>query len=181
MGSVSQSRVLTCIQCGKCTGSCPESGRTAFNVRMIVRKKQFQCAIEEAIPWYCTSCGACTLRCPRDVKPSEVIIDVRSALVEDGQVPVSIQKALENTFVQRNPWGRSRAKRGEWAKKLDIEMPHVGETDVEEAAFHLLHSGLRPEVYGHTLQRGAHLSTRAASSSACSARRRHAAATRSEG
>ncbi|MGA2108959.1 MAG: (Fe-S)-binding protein [Syntrophorhabdales bacterium] len=126
--SLNSAKVLTCIQCGKCTGSCPESGKTAFNVRIIMRKRQFGRAVEEAIPWYCTSCGACTLRCPRDVKPSEVIIDVRSALVEDGQVPNSIQKALENTFVQKNPWGRSRAKRGEWSEKLDIEIPHVSET-----------------------------------------------------
>jgi Fe-S oxidoreductase len=95
---------------------------------MMVRKKQFQRAVEETLPWYCTSCGACTLRCPRDVKPSEVIIDMRSALVEDGQVPVSIQKALESTYVQKNPWGRSRAKRGEWSEKLDIDIPHVSET-----------------------------------------------------
>ena len=88
MTSVSPSRVLTCIQCGKCTGSCPEAGRTAFNIRMIVRKRQFQREIDEALPWHCTSCGACTLRCPRDVKPSEVIIDVRSAFVEEGQIPM---------------------------------------------------------------------------------------------
>ena len=102
---------------------------------MIVRKQQFQRAIEEAIPWYCTSCGACTLRCPRDVKPSEVIIDVRSALVEDGQVPASLQKALENTAVQKNPWGRSRGKRGAWAEKLDIEIPHVSETESKRLLF----------------------------------------------
>ena len=133
--SVQTSRLLTCIQCGKCTGSCPEAGRTPFNIRMLVRKRQFQHGIEESIPWYCTSCGACTLRCPRDVKPSEVIIDVRAALVEDGQIPVTIQKALENTFVQKNPWGRSRAKRGAWVEKLDIEVPHVSETESKRLLF----------------------------------------------
>ena len=133
--SIQTSRLLTCIQCGKCTGSCPESGRTPFNIRMLVRKRQFQHGIEESIPWYCTSCGACTLRCPRDVKPSEVIIDVRSALVEDGQIPVTIQKALENTMVQKNPWGRSRAKRGAWVEKLDMEVPHVSETESKRLLF----------------------------------------------
>ena len=126
---LSPSKVLTCIQCGKCTGSCPESGKTPFNIRMIVRKKQFGRELEESIPWYCTSCGACTLRCPRDVKPSEVIVEARSAFVEDGQVPVSLQKALENTAVQRNPWGRSRGKRGAWAEKLDFDVPHVSDTE----------------------------------------------------
>lgn len=128
-------RVMTCIQCGKCTGSCPESGKTPFNIRMLVRKRQFESAIAEAIPWYCTSCGACTLRCPRDVKPSEMIIEVRSAFVEDGDIPNTIQKALENTFVQRNPWGRSRNKRAEWTEKLDFEIPHVGDTAEKRLLF----------------------------------------------
>ncbi|HEY3277859.1 MAG TPA: (Fe-S)-binding protein [Syntrophorhabdaceae bacterium] len=135
MGEQQTSRLLTCIQCGKCTGSCPESGRTPFNIRMLVRRRQFKQGIEESIPWYCTSCGACTLRCPRDVKPSEIIIDVRSQLVEDGQIPVSIQKALENTFVQKNPWGRSRAKRGAWADKLDMDIPHVRDTASKRLLF----------------------------------------------
>lgn len=128
-------RVLTCIQCGKCTGGCPESGITPFNIRMLVRKQQFKSVIDENIPWYCTSCGACTIRCPRDVKPSEMIIEVRSAFVEDGNIPVSIQKALENTSVQRNPWGRSRTKRGAWLDKLDFEVPHISETSSKRLLF----------------------------------------------
>ncbi len=127
--------VETCIQCGKCTGSCPESGKTPFNVRMLVRKKQFSSVIDEAVPWYCTSCGACTLRCPRDVKPSEVIIELRSKLVEDGDIPVALQKALENTFVQKNPWGKSRNKRAAWAEKLDFEVPHISETQGKRLLF----------------------------------------------
>jgi Fe-S oxidoreductase len=69
------------------------------------------------------------------VKPSEVIIDVRSALVEEGQIDVAIQKALENTFVQKNPWGRSRAKRGAWAEKADPAIPHVSETTSKRLLF----------------------------------------------
>ncbi|MBP1749317.1 MAG: cyclic nucleotide-binding protein [Deltaproteobacteria bacterium] len=128
-------RALTCIQCGKCTGGCPESGKTPFNVRMLVRKTQFKSNIDESLPWYCTSCGACTLRCPRDVKPSEVVIELRSKFVEAGEIPVTIQKALENTFVQKNPWGRSRNKRGDWVEKLDFEVPHVSETESKRLLF----------------------------------------------
>jgi len=40
----------------------------------------------------------------RDVKPSEMIFELRSALVEEGEIPLTIQKALENTYVQKNPW-----------------------------------------------------------------------------
>lgn len=129
------SRVLVCIQCGKCTGGCPESGRTPFNIRMLVRKRQFQYKIEEVIPWYCTACNACTIRCPRDVKPSEMIIEIRSALVEEGNIPVTIQKALENTFVQKNPWGKPRSRRADWTDKLTFEVPHISKTKNKRLLF----------------------------------------------
>ncbi|HOP85353.1 MAG TPA: (Fe-S)-binding protein [Syntrophorhabdaceae bacterium] len=129
------SRVLVCIQCGKCTGGCPESGRTPFNIRMLVRKRQFNYAIDESMPWYCTACNACTIRCPRDVKPSEMIIEIRSSLVENGDIPLAIQKALENTFVQKNPWGKPRSKRGEWVEKLDFKVPHISETKHKRLLF----------------------------------------------
>ncbi|MBU2497860.1 MAG: (Fe-S)-binding protein [Proteobacteria bacterium] len=130
-----ESKILMCMQCGMCTGGCPEAGITPFNIRMLVRQSQLQRGIEKSIPWYCTSCGECTLRCPRDVKPSEMIIELRSALVEEGQIPVSIQKALENTFVQKNPWGRPRTKRGAWLDELDIKVPHVSETESKRLLF----------------------------------------------
>jgi len=123
-----ESRVLVCIQCGKCTGGCPESGRTPFNIRMLVRKRQFNYDIEKSLPWYCTSCNTCTLRCPRDVKPSEMIIEIRSFLVEEGNIPVTLQKSLENTFVHKNPWGKPRSKRSQWADKTDFKVPHISET-----------------------------------------------------
>jgi Fe-S oxidoreductase len=131
-----QSNVLMCMQCGMCAGSCPESGITPFNIRLLVRKTQFHREIDEGIPWYCSSCGECTLRCPRDVKPSEMIFELRSALVEEGEIPLSIQKALENTFVQKNPWGRPRSKRSEWVNELEgIQVPHVSETASKRLLF----------------------------------------------
>jgi len=135
MESESQSKVLMCMQCGMCTGSCPEAGITPFNIRMLVRKTVLQRGIDESAPWYCTSCGACTLRCPRDVKPSELIIELRSAHVEEGRIPVSIQKALEYTYVQKNPWGRPRTKRGAWLGELDFEVPHISETASKRLLF----------------------------------------------
>ena len=123
------------MQCGMCTGGCPESGITPFNIRLLVRKQQLRRDIEESIPWYCSSCGACTLTCPRGVKPSEMIIELRSTHVEEGQIPVSIQKALEYTFVQKNPWGRPRTKRDAWLDELDFEVPHISKTDSKRLLF----------------------------------------------
>jgi Fe-S oxidoreductase len=135
MESENQSRVSMCMQCGMCTGSCPEAGITPFNIRKLVRKQQLKHGVEEDIPWYCPSCGVCSLKCPRDVKPSEMIIELRSAHVEEGKIPLSIQKALEHTYVQKNPWGRPRAKRDAWLEELDIEVPHVSETESKRLLF----------------------------------------------
>ena len=135
MENQTQSKVLMCMQCGMCAGSCPESGITPFNIRMLVRKNQLHRDIDVSIPWFCTSCGECTLRCPRDVKPSEMIFELRSAFVEEGEIPLSIQKALENTFVQKNPWGRPRSKRGAWLDEAGIKAPHVGETTSKRLLF----------------------------------------------
>ena len=135
MESQTQSKVFMCMQCGMCSGSCPETGITPFNIRMLVRKRNLQREIDNMIPWYCTSCGECVLRCPRDVKPLEMIIEVRSTFVEEGQIPISIQKALEGTFVQKNPWSRPRSKRGAWLDGLDVEVPHICETESKRLLF----------------------------------------------
>ena len=129
------SKVHMCMQCGICTGSCPEAGITPFNIRMLVRKRHLDRKIDQSIPWYCTSCGECTLRCPRDVRPLEMIVDLRAALIEEGQIPLTIQKALENTFIQKNPWGRPRSKRDAWLEDLDMEVPHIGETQSKRLLF----------------------------------------------
>jgi len=130
-----QSNVSMCMQCGVCTASCPEAGITDLNIRMLVRRNQLNRGIEKLTPWFCTSCGECTLRCPRSVNPSEMIFDLRSAFVEEGQIPLAIQKALEGTFVQKNPWGRPRSKRGEWLKELNIKIPHISETNSKKLLF----------------------------------------------
>jgi heterodisulfide reductase subunit C len=41
MENQSQSKVTMCMQCGMCSGSCPESGMTPFNIRLLVRKNLF--------------------------------------------------------------------------------------------------------------------------------------------
>lgn len=135
MADQNLSKVTMCMQCGMCSGSCPESGITPFNIRKLVRKRVLNNEIQEGVPWYCTSCGECTLRCPRDVKPSEMIIELRSSYVEEGEIPASIQKALENTYVQKNPWGRPKPKRGAWTGELDFPVPHVKETTSKRLLF----------------------------------------------
>ncbi len=151
MISQAQTRVLTCIQCGKCTAVVPNQENT-FQRPYAHEKKQFLSVIEESMPWYCTSCGGRTIRCPRDVKPSEVIIEMRAALVEEGSIPVAIQKALENTFVQEESVGPLRAKRAPGLRRWTLKFPCKRDR-LEKTFVHMLYSGLRSTMHGYSGQR----------------------------
>jgi len=126
---------LACIQCGRCTGACPESGITPLNIRLLMRMRQLGLPIGGSVPWLCTCCGTCTLRCPRDVRPGDELVRIRSGLVEQGDVPASVQKALEHTFVHRNPFGRSRSRRALWVEALPFRVPHVKDTEERRLLF----------------------------------------------
>lgn len=118
-----------CIQCGKCTGGCPVSITTALNVRLLVYE-----ALVGALPnpshmeelWDCTSCFTCVERCPKDVRPAELILSLRSQLVESGKIPPTIGDALMSIFRQGNPLGFAREDRAAWADGLDIKSARDG-------------------------------------------------------
>lgn len=117
-----------CIQCGVCTGSCPVATRSQLNVRNILREiavfKRLKIPPEEQL-WSCTTCSTCELRCPKQISPLNMIIDIRSTLVEEGTVPAILKDVLESVFKHGNPWDQSRAKRMDWAN--DLNLKHISE------------------------------------------------------
>jgi Fe-S oxidoreductase len=126
---VEQLELFGCIQCGKCTGGCPVARKTALNIRSMI----YQMLIEPDVNvnahpelWDCTCCFTCVERCPKDVRPAELIIGLRSQLVEDGRVPETIGAALMGVFRQGNPTGMAREDRDAWAKDLEIKPAQEG-------------------------------------------------------
>ncbi len=63
---------------------------------------------------------------------------IRNFLANQGEVPSTIRDALENTFLQGNPWGRFRDRRADWAKDLGVKI--LGEAITET----LLYVGCAP-------------------------------------
>ena len=117
--------LFRCVQCGKCTGGCPVSTRSALNVRHLVaqglRLHTFQGIENREEIWECTTCSTCEDRCPKGVSCLELILKMRSFLVEKGRIQSSMRDALESTFKQGNPWGKAKQKRADWAKGLKVE------------------------------------------------------------
>jgi Fe-S oxidoreductase len=121
-------KLLECIQCGTCTGSCPVAKKANLNVRRYMREvatlgKLTQHSQNEL--WSCTTCATCGVRCPKDLNPHEFLIDIRGMAVEEGQIAPTIRDALESIFKNGNPWGRTRNKRSEWTQ--DLNLKHVSQ------------------------------------------------------
>lgn len=119
-----------CIQCGRCTGGCPVSARSGLNPRKLVYEallgERFN-PIERTEIWECTTCGTCAKRCPKQIRPVDVILALRSDVIEGGRVRPTIRDAMESTFMHGNPWGRGRDKRSDWIRDLDVRILAEGD------------------------------------------------------
>jgi len=115
-----------CIQCGKCTGGCPVSLNSPLNIRRLMQEALVLDDLESIYQrddlWACTACKTCTIRCPRELRPSDLIIGMRTALIEEGHIPKTVIEALESAYKYGNPWGAVKNKRSEWAQGLDLKV-----------------------------------------------------------
>lgn len=122
--------LLSCIQCGRCSGGCPVSLRSKLNVRKIVydslknvsKKQDLESISAKSELWECTTCATCSLRCPKGVSPFEIIVGLRGLQIEGGKVQPTIRDTLESVFKDGNPWVKPRAKRFDWAKELNLNV-----------------------------------------------------------
>jgi len=125
---VQKHKLLECIQCGMCTGSCPVARKANLNVRRYMREVAASGKVSIHPPnelWSCTTCATCGIRCPKELVPYDFLIDIRSLVVEEGQIAATLRDALESVFKNGNPWGRIRSKRSEWEQGLNIK--HVSQ------------------------------------------------------
>ena len=77
--------VLTCMQCGTCSGSCPSGRYTSLNTRKIIRSARLgRDVLHDENLWMCTTCYTCQERCPRNLKIADVILAIRAIAVHDG-------------------------------------------------------------------------------------------------
>ena len=66
--------------------------------------------------WSCTTCGACEEECPLLIEYIDKMVDLRRGMVDEGNVPQSLQKPLKALESRGNPYGKMDKKRGDWAK-----------------------------------------------------------------
>jgi Fe-S oxidoreductase len=130
----------SCADCGRCSDNCPANaaGRPlsprfitfkarnyAFNHFPVFgtannsHKLIGEIYSEDEI-WSCTTCGACEEECPLMVEYIDKIVDLRRGMVDEGNVPQSLQKPLKALESRGNPYGKMEKKRADWAKAPDF-------------------------------------------------------------
>ncbi|MEA4852973.1 MAG: 4Fe-4S dicluster domain-containing protein [Christensenella sp.] len=73
-----------CMQCGKCSGTCPAYEEMEYHPHQfvsMVRKGRIDALMKSKSLWRCLSCFACIERCPRSVEPARLVEAVRLAVI----------------------------------------------------------------------------------------------------
>ncbi len=86
--------ILACIQCGRCSSSCPISRLiTEHNPRRLMEMVILGLRSEvlpQGLPWYCLSCFTCLDRCPQGGDVGEVMFAIRNLAVKEGNIPAGV-------------------------------------------------------------------------------------------
>lgn len=80
-------KLLTCMQCGVCAGSCPVSHEMDYTPRELVRMVQLGLkddVLNSNTIWLCTTCFSCSVRCPRGIRPTELMETLRPVAIAEG-------------------------------------------------------------------------------------------------
>ena len=92
--------------------------------------------ITEKEIWACTTCGACEQECPIFIQYIDKIVDMRRYLLDQGSLPQSLQKPMQQIKKKGNAYGGSKGKRSAWTKDLDgIEVKELGKGESADLLF----------------------------------------------
>ena len=130
----------SCADCGRCADNCPANaaGRPLAPRFLTIKARDYafqhypvfgkannskpligEIYSEDEI-WSCTTCGACEEECPLLVEYIDKIVDLRRGMIDDGNVPQSLQKPLKALESRGNPYGKMEKKRADWTKSPEF-------------------------------------------------------------
>jgi Fe-S oxidoreductase len=140
----------SCADCGRCSDNCPSNaagrplsprfltikardyafqhypvlGRVSNGTPLIGSEDSggiYSGIYSEDEIWSCTTCGACEAECPLLVEYIDKIVDLRRGMIDDGNVPQSLQKPLKALESRGNPYGKMEKKKADWANAKEFQ------------------------------------------------------------
>ena len=131
----------SCADCGRCADNCPANaaGRPLAPRFLTIKSRDYAFQhypvfgktgngqpligniFSEDEIWSCTTCGACEEECPLLVEYIDKIVDLRRGMIDDGNVPQSLQKPLQALENRGNPYGKMEKKRADWTRVPEFQ------------------------------------------------------------
>jgi len=131
----------SCADCGRCSDNCPANavGRPLSPRFITIKARDYAFQhypmfgkannskpliggiYSEDEIWSCTTCGACEEECPLLVEYIDKIVDLRRGMIDDGNVPQSLQKPLKALESRGNPYGKMEKKKADWANAPEFQ------------------------------------------------------------
>jgi Fe-S oxidoreductase len=131
----------SCADCGRCSDQCPANavGRPLSPRFITIKARDYSFRHyplfgkrREGEPliggifsadeiWSCTTCGACEEECPLMMEYIDKIVDLRRGMIDEGNVPQSMQKPLKALESRGNPYGKMEKKKADWVKEKEFE------------------------------------------------------------
>lgn len=79
-------RILDCIQCGVCAGSCHARFAMDYSPMQIIKMMQLglkEDVLSSSTIWICASCYTCTSRCPRGIDIPLLMSSLKNRAIEN--------------------------------------------------------------------------------------------------
>ena len=104
-------RLVHCLQCGSCGGSCPSGADMEYSPRKLIAMingGDRDAVLAANTMWACVSCYFCTTRCPQDIPITEIIYSLKRMSIAEKRYKNTDAPALAKTFTDFvDKYGRS--------------------------------------------------------------------------
>ena len=115
-------QLLSCIQCGTCSASCPTAFAMDYTPRQLwqmVRLGMKEDVLSSRTFWLCTTCKSCQVRCPRGIPITDTMIALKEyAMRVDVNVPEGMKMFGEGIVTNHNISGDDNKNRQIWSQNL---------------------------------------------------------------
>jgi len=104
-------RIVHCLQCGSCGGSCPSGADMEYTPRALfamINADQRDDVLAANTMWACVSCYFCTTRCPQNIPITEIMYALKRLAIRERRFKNTDAPALAKAFTDFvDKYGRS--------------------------------------------------------------------------